>query len=158
MATKTLIAFLLSVFLFSCNQSVPKNDQDSTSAENQETSGEAEAGREEFEVINTDEINRVLWEGTENLSAVEVMKLYYPHEVETGEGNEKITTSETTLDNGNTEITLIHDNRPDDSVQGEKYVMELKESNGNREVVSLKKNWKCREGRGHRDWGTELCK
>ncbi len=130
------------------------------SGEKQEVHTDANAEIEAFEIINTDELNRVLLEETKDLSAREVMELYYPRELETGEGNEneKITVSEKTLKNGNTEITLIHDNRLDDSVKGEKYIMELKGTDGEWEVVSLKKNWKCWDGRGHVDWGTELCK
>ena len=85
------------------------------------------------------------------------MQLYYPFEVENREGNEEININEKTLENGNTLVTLIHDNQMDDSVKGEKFIMELAKSEGQWNVLSIKKNWKCYEGRGHTDWGTAFC-
>jgi len=113
---------------------------------------------EKFENINAVELNQMLAKESENLTAQEVMKLYYPKKVDTGEGNEKIEISENILDNGNTVVILIHDNLLDDSVKGEKYLMELKKTNGKWKVFSIKKNWKCWIGRGHTDWGIELCR
>jgi len=113
---------------------------------------------EKFEMINADELNQILAKESKNLTAQEVMKLYYPKKVETGEGNEKIEISENILDNGNTVVILIHDNLLDDSVKGEKHLIELKKTNDKWKVVSIKKNWKCWNDRGHTDWGIELCR
>ena len=113
--------------------------------------------KEEFEIINTDKLTRTLTETNKNLSALEVMKLYYPVQVEKGEGNELIEISEIVAENGNTIVTLIHDNLLDDSVKAKKYLMELKKTKNQWVIISLKKNWKCREGRGHTEWGIEYC-
>lgn len=112
---------------------------------------------EEFETLNSGNLNKLLAEKDENLSAQDVIKLYYPEEVEIGEGNEKIEISEKKLENGNTLVTLIHNNLLDDSLKGEKYIMELNSTNDKWNVISIKKNWKCRLGRGHTDWGVKLC-
>lgn len=112
---------------------------------------------EKFEIINTDELTKKLTESNKNISAKEVMKLYYPTEKETGEGNEIIEISEKIGDDGNTIVTLIHDNLLDDSIKGEKYILELKRENDKWIIISLKKNWKCQHGRGHTEWGIEVC-
>lgn len=54
------------------------------------------------------------------------MRLYYPKKFEAGEDNEKIEILENILDNGNTIVILIHDNLLDDSVKGEKLLIEGK--------------------------------
>ncbi len=86
------------------------------------------------------------------------MRMYYPYKVETSEGNEIITMHTTRLNKENVEVILIHDNFLNDSVKGEKYVLYLKNIDSKWIVISLKKNWKCRDGRGHKDWGIGLCK
>lgn len=142
---KIVILALLALTLTFCNQKTVKKNQIHTKSE-------------KFEMINTDEANRMLDKESENLTVQEVMKLYYPKKIETGEGNEKIEISEHILDNGNTIVTLIHDNLLDDSIKGEKYLMELKKTNDKWKIISIKKNWKCWNGRGHTDWGIELCR
>lgn len=142
---KIVILALLALTLTFCNQKTVKKNQIHTKSE-------------KFEMINTDEANRMLDKESENLTVQEVMKLYYPKKIETGEGNEKIEISEHILDNGNTIVILIHDNLLDDSVKGEKYLMELKKTNDKWKIISIKKNWKCWNGRGHTDWGIELCR
>ena len=112
---------------------------------------------ETFEELSFDEFNAQLAEMTESMSAVQVMRAYYPLEVEGEEGNQTISTMDRQLENGNFQVTLIHDNQLDDSVRGEKYVMEMTKEGEKWTVVSLKKNWKCWSDRGHEDWSTELC-
>ena len=107
--------------------------------------------------MNSDKLSEVLNSQNSDLSALEIMRLYYPISVESGEGNEIIQTTETTLENGNIVVTLIHDNLLDDSVKGVKYLLELKKVTDKWTVISLKKNWKCWNDRGHTDWGIEFC-
>ncbi len=145
------------MILISCNQKTDKKNMEIPLSEEKQNI-QINAIYEKFENINTDEINQMLAKKSEDLTAQEVMKLYYPIKVDTGEGNEKIEISEHILDNGNTIVILIHDNLLDDSVKGEKYLMELIKTNDKWKVVSLKKNWKCWNDRGHSDWGIELCR
>lgn len=110
---------------------------------------------EKFKQVNFYELNQKISQSTEALSSKDVMKLYYPKEDE--EGKEKITMEEQILSNGNVEVVLIHDNQSDDSVRGSKYVLELEKQENQWIVVSLKRNWRCWDGRGHTGWGIELC-
>ena len=153
---KSTFLLFVTIFLFSCNQKTVNKNNNTQAPDKQDTTF-IETATEEFEVLPTDNINQVLINTNENLSAQDIMKLYYPLEEETDEGNEKIEIFETALENGNTEVTLIHDNFMDDSQRGVKYVMVLKEVDDKWTVVSVKKNWKCWEGRGNTDWGIELC-
>tara|TARA_B110001452_G_scaffold90526_1_gene74479 strand:+ start:4791 stop:5267 length:477 start_codon:yes stop_codon:yes gene_type:complete len=111
---------------------------------------------EAYEQLSIKEINSLLSENNRALTPAKIMRLYYPHKASTREGNESIELKEEMIDNGNTQITLIHDNFLDDSVRGEKYKMELKEIDNKWIVVSIKRNWKCY--RGHTNWGIEFCK
>ena len=85
------------------------------------------------------------------------MELYYPYEVTEGEGNESIEISEKKLENGNTLVTLVHNNLLDDSIKAKIYILELKSENNLWIVVSIKNNWQCRVGRGHTNWGIKMC-
>ena len=155
---KITIALLLTITLLSCNQKSDKTNKTIELPDKKEniqinTTDE----NEKFKTLNSDEINHLLKGKSENISAQDVMKLYYPKKVETAEGNEKIEISEKKLENGNALVTLIHDNLLDDSVRGEKCIMELKRTTNKWIVISIKKNWKCWNGRGHTDWGINLC-
>ena len=144
--------------LISCNiKNDKKKEGTSPFQKGHETKVNTIDENEEFKEINSDDLNQLLTEKGEDLSAKEVMKLFYPNKVETEEGNEKIELSEKLSDNGNVVVILIHDNLLDDSVKGEKYIMELTRNDNRWTVLSLKKNWKCWEDRGHTDWGIELC-
>lgn len=118
---------------------------------------ETSPNNEKTQELDFEELNNKLANENENLSAQEVMKIYYPHRVETTEGHEKITISEKVINNGNTVVILIHDNLLDDSVKGEKYQLELKKISNRWVVVSIKKNWKCWKNRGQINWGIDNC-
>jgi len=143
---KTIMMISLFVLFYACNPVTPKKQKE-TSTKN--------VTIEKFENVNISDLNTKLSQITKNLTPKDIMKVFYPYEVESGEGNEKITISEKTLNDDVVVVELIHDNLLDDSVKGEKYLMELKKQENSWKVVSLKKNWKC--WRGNADWGTESC-
>ena len=156
MKKTTLI--ILTLTLISCNIKTDEKKEEATlSQKEHDIKIKTIDKNEDFKEINSDDLNQLLTQKGGVLSAKEVMKLFYPKKVETGEGNEKIELSEKVLDNGNVVVTLIHDNLLDDAVKGEKYILELTKSNATWTVLSLKKNWKCWEDRGNIDWGIELC-
>lgn len=156
--SKTIL-IILAIALISCNDKTDNKSKETPSSQkNQEVQIKTTNKNEKFKEVNTDKFNQLLAQKEENFSAKDIMKLFYPKTIKTGEGNEEIEISEKTSDNGNTVVTLIHDNLRDDSVKGEKYIMALKKSNEKWIVVSIKKNWKCRDGRGHTNWGVDLCK
>jgi len=155
---KKTIIMILTITLISCNIKPDKKKEGTTlSQKEQEVQVKTIDENEEFKEISSGDFNQLLTEKGGDLSAKEVMKLFYPNKIETGEGNEKIEILEKVSDNGNVVVTLTHDNLLDDSVRGEKYVMELTKSNNKWTVLSIKKNWKCWDGRGHTDWGIKLC-
>ena len=55
------------------------------------------------------------------------------------------------------EITLVHDRLEDDSMRGMQIVMVVQKSGNVWIVHSIHENWKCWEGRGHTEWGVEMC-
>ena len=130
--------------------------QKSLKAKSQNLAKEA-SQNDNFKEVDFSELNKEIAGIEKALTPKEIMKIYYPAEVEGEEGNQLITLKERTLDDGNVEVVLIHDNQLDDSVQGHKYHMELTKKEDKWTVVSLKNNWKCWEGRGHTDWSVEYC-
>ena len=85
----------------------------------------------------------------------ELITLYYNYPESEGVPNLEIeikSTGENQYD-----ITLIHDGLEDDSQRAIKVVMQASYSTEKWVVQSIKKNWKCWDGRGHTDWGIEYC-
>src|SRR5690625_4425699 len=149
------ISLGFSLLMLACNL---KKDLNTPSNELlSESTTQTNEIKEEYIMIDHAELNYTLAQTTTSMSAKEVMKLYYPQEVESQEGNEILTIQEKALENGNIIVTLIHDNFLDDSLKGEKHVMELQLKNNKWSIVTLKKNWKCWERRGHTNWGIEPC-
>ncbi|GAA0189319.1 hypothetical protein GCM10009122_49380 [Fulvivirga kasyanovii] len=56
-----------------------------------------------------------------------------------------------------TTIILTHEGILDDSVSGEKRIIELKRINGQWKIISIKLGFKCWENRGHTYYSGELC-
>jgi len=148
-----LYFFLIASLLFSCNQESKIEPPDELIPKQV-----GAKNTEEYKELDITEINKKITNSVERLTPEVIMRMYYPYKVETSEGNEIITMHTTRLNKENIEVVLIQDNFLDDSVKGEKYVMYLKNIDSKWIVVSLKKNWKCRDERGHKDWGIELCK
>lgn len=86
----------------------------------------------------------------------EIMNAYAPKSLET-EGNYSYIISKNAIGNDSQEITLIEDGLLDDSLAARKIIMVMKRQDSVLQVVSIKENYKCRQGRGHQDWGAKLC-
>lgn len=153
---RLIIVFSVSILFLACNQKAGDKSR-LISEEEQEVQVETTMENERFISVEIDDFNKTLTSIKKDLSAKDVMRLFYPHRVENSQGKEEITIEETTMDNGNSLLVLIHDNLMDDSVKGEKYLMELTRLDSTWKVLSMKKNWKCYEGRGHTNWDTEFC-
>lgn len=54
-------------------------------------------------------------------------------------------------------VTLIHDNLLDDSTKAIKYVVLFAVIQEQLEIISIKTNRKCWEGRGHTHWDSNNC-
>ncbi|HLS29679.1 MAG TPA: hypothetical protein VK021_02360 [Flavobacteriaceae bacterium] len=154
---KTTITLFLTIILLSCNQRIDKDTQRYKRPQESEKTKTTTDKKEKFKTLVSDQINQTLVETNKKLTPSDVMKLYYPHELKTDEGNETIEICEKRGKNDHIIVTLIHDNLLDDSQKAVKYVMELKKTNDKWTVVSVKMNWKCWPDRGHTDWGTDYC-
>ena len=111
---------------------------------------------ETFEILDVQTFREKLASFTYIKSAEELMYLYYNYDLE-AEGNQKLSIN--TIDFGDDiyEVTLIHEGLPDDSVYALKIVMTAKRTGSTWMINEIKRNWKCQKGRGHQNWGTELC-
>ena len=111
---------------------------------------------ESFQAIDPTAFNEEIRHRTDIGSAEALMTLFYNYPSEE-EGGSNILIESSETGNLTHEITLIHDRLMDDSQRGIKIVMTAKRSGESWEVIDLKKNWKCWEGRGHTDWGVAYC-
>lgn len=87
--------------------------------------------------------------------AATLMQLYYP-EPET-EGNSSRELHMEKEDDGTYRIVLRQEGLSDDSQAGVQIRMQARQTGDTWQVLRIEKNWKCRQGRGHRGWGTEPC-
>ena len=99
--------------------------------------------------------NKIIEKRTDIRSAREVMIIYYNYLP--GEKDSKYSIEEEDLTKGRTRVTLISDNLPDDSMRGLKLVMVTNFDGSKWKVVIVQRNWRCYDGRGHTNWGTEPC-
>ena len=110
---------------------------------------------ESFDNIDSTEFNNSIASRTDIETAEELIMLYYGTPESEGTPNVSIETKE--LGSGKIQVTLVHDDLMDDSLKALKIVMIVKQTGQSWTVLEIKKNWKCWEGRGHTNWGTEYC-
>lgn len=110
---------------------------------------------ESFMKIDTEKFNTDIAENTNIKSPEELITIFYNYPNSEGKPNLRITTRK--LKENVFEVTLIHDNQQDDSQKAEKIVMIAKKIGNKWNADKISKNWKCYNGRGHTDWGTEYC-
>lgn len=152
---KQLNILLLTLVLFSaCKDKVESKVGFKEKVKQEEINNSGE----KFETLDFSEFNAKLIKNEAILSPKAIMKLFYPTEVEGAEGNEQILMSQNEISKNEVELTLIHENMLDDSLNGLKYIMRLKRVGDKWITVSINKNWKCWDGRGHTYWGIEKCK
>jgi len=110
---------------------------------------------EKFEYVDSTNFNNSIANRTDIETAEELILFYYGYSESEGTPNISIETKE--LELGNIQVTLVHDEMKDDSMRAVKIVMTVKHTGQSWVVIEIKKNWKCWEGRGHTNWGTEYC-
>ena len=125
-----LIVALIAIFMTSCSES--------------------------FENVDSTEFNNSIAARTDIETAQELITLYYGYPEES-EGETNISIEAKELGSGKIQVTLVHDKLKDDSLQALKIVMIAKQKGQSWTVLEIKKNWKCWEGRGNTNWGTEYC-
>jgi len=110
---------------------------------------------ESFDYIDPAKFNNTIINRTDIETAEELITLYYNFpEIE---GIPYISIETKDLKFGKIQVTLIHDKLMDDSIRALKIVMIVNQTGQSWTVLEIKKNWKCWEGRGHTNWGTEYC-
>ena len=110
---------------------------------------------EQFKTEDPTEFNNKIANRTDIISAEELIKIYYNYPAE--EGDPKLEISSKEISDGRIEVQLIDDFQQDDSVKATKIIMTVGLEKGIWHVYFIKTNFKCYEGRGHTDWGTEWC-
>ena len=56
-----------------------------------------------------------------------------------------------------TQVTLLREDLQDDSVEAERFVLELEQDDESWKLVSARWEQRCHAGRGHQDFSPELC-
>ena len=112
---------------------------------------------ETFEISDVQQFREQVANSVYIQTAEELMRLYYTEEV-SEEGNQTVTVEDVDLGDGYHQVTLIHEGLLDDSMYAQKIVIFARKTEQSWEVFEIWKNWKCRAGRGHQYWGTELCR
>ena len=110
---------------------------------------------EKFEYVDSTKFNNSIANQSDIETAEELIRLYYSLPESEGPQNLSIETKE--LEFGKTQVTMVHDEMKDDSQRALKIVMTVKQLDRSWTVIEIRKNWKCWEGRGHTNWGTEYC-
>lgn len=111
---------------------------------------------ESYKMLDTEKVNKQIQHRTDIETPEELIRLYYNYSDE-GEGKQKLTLKTKNIGEHKFEIILIHEGLLDDSQADQKIIMTAN-LNGQTWIVNeIKENWKCREGRGHTNWGTGPC-
>ena len=162
----TLFTVILFALLLSCNQTSDRDDpinnknSDSLHTDKQPNLSSTEPIHAVGGALEEDptDLNHLLSAHGGTLTPEQIMKIYYPHEVNPEEeGNETITISKKELEGGTIKVCLIDDNMMDDSQKTSKIELTLEAVGSAWKVIKIEKQWKCYEGRGHTDWGIQSC-
>ncbi|MCL2689613.1 MAG: hypothetical protein FWE57_07190 [Chitinispirillia bacterium] len=111
---------------------------------------------ESFWPIDVKEFNEKIAGRTDIKTSEELIWLYdeYP---QSQEGFRKRSVQTVAVNHEEYKITLIQEGLADDSMFGVKIVMTAKQTGTVWAVTEIKENWRCRKGRGQRNWGIEKC-
>lgn len=152
-----IILLFVTVASISCHyKPTAKNDANLKSQKKTENQLRSSDNTDDSKKIMA--LNQIILQNEEDLSPKDIMRLYYSVRHLSEEGNEKIEIIEKAFGTEIFHITLIHDNLLDDSTRGKKYEMILKRSKEKWIIDTVKKSWRCWEGRGHTDWGITHCR
>jgi len=102
--------------------------------------------------------NRLLEFHEDITSAEDLMCLYYPFDYEAEVESPPPSITVVSLEDDRYQIKLIDDSMADDSVKAIKIIMLAQQRGRLWKVNSIKVNFKCWPGRGHRNWGVKLCR
>jgi hypothetical protein len=162
---KTIIQFCAISVLFSCNNRPAekvkneKNESVETQHEKENsTTANPHSAEETYIVLDNatvDELNKKV--ASKKVATPEdVMQLFAPKQVQV-EGHYQYTLSQKSMNDHTTEVTLMETGLLDDSKNGIKTVMEIAKNADGLQVMAIRQNYKCYEGRGHVEWSSENC-
>ena len=107
-----------------------------------------------YQLIDPEEFNQKL-NNTKGINTIQdVGTLYYP--ISATEGSEKLSSFVKEFKEY-TEVTILHENIPDDSISGIKITMDVKQNGTKWHVLRIRKSFKCYSGRGHAMYNTTPC-
>ncbi len=163
MSNRIIICLIILINVIACKNdnwvAIPELDSNTTSTEivkEEDKSTEPEKPKvEEFkkiEMILIDEMNKK-FSKLKNYSPEAAMALYAPKD-KYAEGNYTYQISTKKINDQIEEIVLLELGLMDDTKDARKILMQVKNKN---KIISIQENFKCKKGRGHEDWGTELC-
>jgi hypothetical protein len=110
---------------------------------------------ESFKTIDSKKFNEKIVNRTDIKTPEELIVLFYDYPK--SEDTPKMTITSKQIGDNKYEITLIHEQILDDSQYGEKLIMKATQNEQKWTVTEIKENWKCQSGRGHSNWGTDIC-
>ena len=110
---------------------------------------------EEFRTIDPTDFNKKITNRTDIKTAEQLIEIYYDYP--TNEGIPQLEIEKRELEDNKVEISLIHDRQQDDSQRATKIILTAERNGEAWTILEIKENWKCYDGRGHTDWGIELC-
>ncbi|MFO7869523.1 MAG: hypothetical protein R6U95_09530 [Bacteroidales bacterium] len=111
--------------------------------------------RTSYETISPQGINKSIQASDKSITKPEeLMRVIYPYS-----DNQSVEVSWKKARNKSHTyiITLIHSDIKDDSIEAYKYVVTAERKDVIWRVIEIKRAHKCRRGRGHINWGTDLC-
>jgi hypothetical protein len=162
---KAIIPICAIAVLFSCNNKpadkVKGEKNESVETQHQKensTTTNPQTAEETYIVLDkttVDELNKKV--ASKKVATPEgVMPLFAPKQGQT-EGNYQYTLSQKSLNDHTREVTLKETGLLDDSKNGIKTVMEIAQNTDGLQVLAIRQNYKCYEGRGHVEWSSENC-
>ncbi len=113
---------------------------------------------EQFEHIDPEGFDQFLATRSDIATGVQLAEPYFGRTYGWPDDDRStITVRSTALSEDILEATLIYDDQQDDSIRSSKFVITAKRVPPTWQVLEIKFNWRCYEGRGHTDWGIGRC-
>jgi hypothetical protein len=162
---KKIIPFCAMAVLFACNnqqaekvKSEKKESDTNQTEKSNSTETTSQVAEETYKVLDNatiDDLNKKV--ASKRITTAEgVMQLFSPKQEQT-EGNYQYVLSQKNLNDNTTEVTLVETGLMDDSMNGVKTVMEISKQADQLQVLTIRQNYKCLDGRGHLEWSSDNC-
>lgn len=149
-----LVIFSFAACKESSNSSGVSNESIVDSTPN--TAAVDQSGGEDFNEINATILNGRLAMEERSMEVEDVAKLLFLPGGN-GSGDSELSVTKNKLENGNIETVIINENLNHPSRRAEKFIMVLRLKDNIWQIVSLKKNWRCKKDRTYQVWGTGEC-